>query len=267
MATYESKKYAFSGANITSIDATGIADGSVDNTEFQFINSLSSNAQTQISANLPKAGGTMTGSIVFPDDTGPAPAKIQMGAGSDLKMYSNGLQGVIEGGTSALQIYNNGATELMAQFVVDGSASLYHNGTTRIFTTAEGCQVSSALGVGTNTTGAAAGEIRASNEITAYYSSDERLKENITTIEDALEKVNSIRGVEFDWKADHIKSRGGEDGYYVRKHDVGILAQDVKKVCPEVVAERDDGTLGVKYEKLIGLLVQAINELSAKVNK
>ena len=68
MATYESKKYNFSGANITSIAATGIADGSVDNTEYQFINSLSSNAQTQITGRLQTAGGTMTGSIVFPDD-------------------------------------------------------------------------------------------------------------------------------------------------------------------------------------------------------
>ena len=95
MATYESKKYNFSGANITSIAATGIADGSVDNTEFQFINSLSSNAQTQISGSLPKAGGTMTGSVVFPDDSGPAPAKIQMGAGTDMKLYSNGTNGTI----------------------------------------------------------------------------------------------------------------------------------------------------------------------------
>tara|TARA_Y100000768_G_scaffold359091_1_gene315347 strand:+ start:2231 stop:3022 length:792 start_codon:yes stop_codon:yes gene_type:complete len=263
MATYESKKYA-----TIPVTATQIADGSVTDSEFQFINSLSSNAQTQISGNLPKAGGTMTGSIVFPDDTGPAPAKIQMGAGTDLKLYSNGLQGILEAGTSAFQIYNNGATELLAQFVPDSGVNLFHNGTNRFGTTNEGVSVPNALAVGTaSTVGASDGEIRASNEITAYYSSDERLKENITTIEDALEKVNSIRGVEFDWKADHIKSRGGEDGYYVRKHDVGILAQDVKKVCPEVVAERDDGTLGVKYEKLIGLLVQAINELSAKVNK
>ena len=68
MATYESKKYAFSGANLSNINATGIADGSVDNTEYQFINSLSSNAQTQITGRLQTAGGTMTGSIVFPDD-------------------------------------------------------------------------------------------------------------------------------------------------------------------------------------------------------
>ena len=101
MATYESKKY-----ETIPLTATQIADGSVTDAEFQFINSLVSNAQTQITGRLQTVGGTMTGSIVFPDDTGPAPAKIQMGAGSDLKMYSNGLQGIIEGGTSALQIYN-----------------------------------------------------------------------------------------------------------------------------------------------------------------
>ena len=266
MATYESKKYAFSGANLSGIGATNIADGSVDNTEYQFINSLSSNAQTQITGRLQTAGGTMSGSIVFPDNTGPSPAQIQMGAGTDLRLYSDGTFGVITA-LNGLYLTNNDASETLANFIPDAGCELKHNNITRLTTQSGGCLVSGALGVGTTSVGATAGELRAADEVTAYYSSDERLKENITTIEDALDKVNAIRGVEFDWKADHIKKRGGEDGYFVRKHDVGILAQDVKKVCPEVVAEKEDGTLGVKYEKLIGLLVQAINELSAKVNK
>ena len=266
MATYESKKYAFSGANLSGIGANNIADGSVDNTEYQFINSLSSNAQTQITGRLQTAGGTMTGSILFPDSTGPAPARIQMGAGTDMKMFSDGTNGVISV-LNGFYVLNNDSSETLMSAFPDGSVNLMHNNIPRVATTSGGVDIGGAVGIGTSSVGATAGELRAADEVTAYYSSDERLKENITTIEDALDKVNAIRGVEFDWKADHIKKRGGEDGYFVRKHDVGILAQDVKKVCLEVVAEKEDGTLGVKYEKLIGLLVQAINELSAKVNK
>ena len=265
MATYESVKYAHSGAGLTGIAATAVADGSVTDAEYQYINTLSSNAQTQITANLPKAGGTMTGSVVFPDDSGPAPARIQMGAGTDMKLYSNGTNGLVSV-LNGLYIMNNDATEALASFIPDGAIDLYHNNIVKLSTQANGAQIVGSLGVNTASS-STAGEIRATNEITAYYSSDERLKENISTIENALDKVNAIRGVEFDWKADHIKKRGGEDGYFVRKRDVGIVAQDVAKVCPEVVAEREDGTLGVKYEKLIGLLVQAINELSAKVKK
>jgi len=265
MATYESVKYAHSGAGLTGIGATAVADGSVTDAEYQYINTLSSNAQTQITANLPKAGGTMTGSVVFPDNTGPAPAKIQMGAGTDMKFYSDATNGLITV-LNALYVTNNDATETLLSAVPDGAVNLFHNNVNKLSTQANGTQITGALGVNTASS-STAGEIRATNEITAYYSSDASLKENVTTIENALDKVNALRGVEFDWTDEHIKARGGEDGYFVRKHDTGLVAQNVKEVVPEVVAEREDGTLGVKYEKLIGLLVQAINELSAKVKK
>ena len=120
------------------------------------------------------------------------------------------------------------------------------------------------VGVGTAASGTA-GEIRAINEVTAYYSSDENLKENVIVIENALEKINSLRGVMFDWKDSVIETRGGQDGYFVRKHDTGVIAQDVEKVLPEVVAIREDGYKAVRYEKMAGLIIQAINELSEQV--
>ena len=122
-------------------------------------------------------------------------------------------------------------------------------------------QVSS-LGVGTSASGVA-GEIRATNNVTAYYSSDSRLKENIVPIIDALSKVLSISGNTYDWTQDYIERHGGEDGYFIRKHDVGVIAQEVEAVLPEAVADRDDGFKAVNYEKLVPLLVQAIKELSA----
>ena len=79
------------------------------------------------------------------------------------------------------------------------------------------------------------------NDITAFYSSDVALKENITQISSPMEMVKKITGYFFDWKDSFIESKGGEDGYFVRKKDVGILAQDVEKVLPEIVATRQDG--------------------------
>ena len=109
------------------------------------------------------------------------------------------------------------------------------------------------------------GEVRSTGNVTAYYSSDLALKENISPISNALDKVSQIGGYNFDWTDSHIQERGGEDGFFVRKSDVGIIAQEVQKVLPEVVGERDDGTLGVKYEQIIPLLIESIKELKSEI--
>jgi hypothetical protein len=118
------------------------------------------------------------------------------------------------------------------------------------------------LGVGTAASGTT-GEIRATNNVTAFYSSDGRLKDNVQVIANALDKVLQIRGVEFDWN----NLTEPEDGYFVRKHDIGVIAQEVEKVLPEVVATREDGTKAVKYDRIIPLLIEAIKELKAEVNQ
>jgi hypothetical protein len=110
------------------------------------------------------------------------------------------------------------------------------------------------------------GEIRASNEITAYFSSDARLKENIKLIENPITIIDQIRGVTFDWTDEHMARRGGEDGYFVRKHDIGVIAQEVQAVLPELVGTREDGYLAVKYEKLTPLLIEAIKAQQATID-
>ena len=108
-------------------------------------------------------------------------------------------------------------------------------------------------------------EVRSTGNVIAYYSSDLALKENISPITNALDKVSQIGGYNFDWTDSHIKERGGEDGYFVRKSDVGIIAQEVQKVLPEIVGKRDDGTLGVKYEQIVPLLIESIKELKSEI--
>ena len=109
------------------------------------------------------------------------------------------------------------------------------------------------------------GSFRTSGDITAYYSSDRSLKENVTSISTPLAKILSIGGYEFDWTKEHIKKNGGEDGYYTRKHDIGVIAQEILAVLPEAVAKRDDGILAVRYEKIVPLLIEGIKELTAKI--
>ena len=122
------------------------------------------------------------------------------------------------------------------------------------------------FGVGTAASGTT-GEIRATNDVTAFYSSDVALKENITNIPNSLEALKKLNGVLFDWKKEYIDKRGGEDGYFVRKKDVGVIAQEVEKVLPEAVAQRKDGIKAVKYDRLTCLLIEAVKVLSDKVDK
>jgi len=122
------------------------------------------------------------------------------------------------------------------------------------------------LGIATAASGTA-GEIRATNDVTAFYSSDVSLKENIVNIPSPMDLVSKLNGVLFDWKKDYIDQKGGEDGYFVRKKDVGVLAQDVEKVLPEIVGTRDDGIKAVKYDRLTSLLIECVKDLQGQIDK
>jgi len=112
----------------------------------------------------------------------------------------------------------------------------------------------------------ATADVRAGGDVTAYYSSDIKLKENIKNISNPLEKINSIRGVEFDWTDEYMKQHGGEDGYFIRKHDVGVIAQEIERILPEVVIDRADGIKAVKYDRIVALLIEAIKELKSEID-
>ena len=100
-----------------------------------------------------------------------------------------------------------------------------------------------------------------SNAGMAIAGSDIRLKENIQPIQNALEKVESISGNTYDWKAgyDEIHSHKG--------HDVGVIAQEVEAVLPEVVVTRDNGYKAVNYEKIIPLLIEAIKDQQKQIDE
>jgi hypothetical protein len=100
------------------------------------------------------------------------------------------------------------------------------------------------------------GDINADGNITAFASSDKKLKDNIIPISNPLEKIIKIGGYEFDWNENQTTYEG---------HDIGVIAQEIQEVLPEVVTEKKDGYLGVRYEKIVPLLIEGIKELTNKV--
>jgi spore maturation protein SpmB len=142
--------------------------------------------------------------------------------------------------------------------VVSGSSQITLSSTTGGGTSAN-VQFGS-LGIGMAASGTS-GRIDATNDIVAYSSSDRRFKDNIKPIENALDKVNQIGGYEFDWKEEN-KSEHGYEG-----HDLGVIAQEIEAIAPELVQTRENGYKAVKYDKLVSVLIQAVKELSAKVTE
>jgi hypothetical protein len=132
------------------------------------------------------------------------------------------------------------------------------------------------LGVGVAGS-ATSGEIRATNQITAYYS-DERLKENITLIPNALDKVLQLRGVTYN-----ANQLAESFGFINKEKQVGVIASDVEKVLPEAVkpapfdilrlqegieiSKSGENYKTVQYEKIVPLLIEAIKELSQQVQE
>jgi hypothetical protein len=97
-----------------------------------------------------------------------------------------------------------------------------------------------------------AGAATFNNNVTAF--SDERLKDNIETLEDGLDKVEQLRGVTYT----------RDD-----REEIGVIAQEVEKILPEIVLTADDemGTKSVDYSRITAVLIEAVKELSAKVKE
>ena len=112
---------------------------------------------------------------------------------------------------------------------------------------------------GANSIFSVIGNITASKDITAFQSSDIRLKEKLVTISEPNEKIKKINGYEFDWNEKHE--------IYKNTHDVGVVAQEIEEVLPEIVIERDDGYKAVKYEKIIALLIESNKDLLRRVEE
>ena len=119
--------------------------------------------------------------------------------------------------------------------------------------------VTVAGGVGINN------DLHVGGDITAFASSDINLKENLSVIPNAIDKVNAIAGYTYRWKT--TTDQDIEPYCMAGELDTGVIAQEIEALgLPGITTTRDDGTMAVRYERLVPLLIQAIKELNDKVN-
>ena len=164
---------------------------------------------------------------------------------------------------TVIDVRNDGTN--VGSISVSGSATSYNTSST-----------SGLIGVDSNTLGfktnsaermrlQSNGDLHVDGDVIAYSTtiSDQRLKDDVQTIDNALDKVSNLRGVSYTW------NNGKRKG----QKDLGLIAQEVEKVLPELVREKempmiDGGTYKtVDYEKIVGVLIEAVKELTNKVNK
>lgn len=100
-------------------------------------------------------------------------------------------------------------------------------------------------------------DLRVGGDVIAFYTSDSRLKQNVSVIENPIEKIKQIRGVSFDW----TKESGREGS------EVGVIAQEIEKIIPEAVITRENGFKAVKYDAIIPLLIEAIKSLQSQLEE
>ena len=164
-------------------------------------------------------------------------------------------------------------TSSVAVIASGGNALINIGGVTNSTFSSSGLAVATSLAIGNTTASGNVGEVRATGAITAFYS-DKRLKENITVIENALDKVDRLTGVLY------TQNKLAEQyGYFDYSQQVGLLAQDVQQAQPEAVKPApfdiaEDGSsrsgenyLTVQYDKLVPLLVEAIKELRLEIKQ
>jgi hypothetical protein len=178
------------------------------------------------------------------------------------KQFTTDTQNFVTGGSTRLRLNNTGAiiyqdlytpnkiihsgdTDTYTQFHASNQWRVVAAGNERFEVRTDGVLVSTTL--------------TATGDVIAYGSSDKQLKDNIKPIANAMDKISKLSGNTFEWN-------DKQSEYLVGTKDVGVIAQEVEAVLPEVVTTRDNGYKAVRYEKMIALLIEGMKEQQAEID-
>ena len=246
-------------ASISSIPA-GIVSGSAQVTPLLPTGTVSGSSQITYASISSIPGGIVSGSsqITYASISS-IPAGIVSGSTQVTPLLPTGtVSGSSQVDATATTNWSTGIkTQLNTNTVVSGSSQVTLSSTTgygtvinqNLLTTSDVRHNSLGIGMAASAT---AGRIDASGDVVAYSTSDKNFKENITPIENPIEKIRMISGNTYDWKAD-MKEFHGFEG-----NDVGVIAQEIEAVLPQLVTTRETGYKAVKYDKLVALLIEGM---------
>jgi len=171
--------------------------------------------------------------------------QIDGGAHGSYEGYSIGGRAVfMHDNNTATGIFNDVSNHWLFLGQFNGYTRMYYNGSHKLETTSTGVTVT--------------GDLNSTSDI--------RYKKNIETIDSALEKVQSLRGVTFDWDNDAFEEKEDTKKPNFTERATGVIAQDVEKVLPEAVRENEDGFKNVAYGNMVGLLIEAIKEQQEQID-
>ena len=172
--------------------------------------------------------------------------QIDGGAHSGWEGYSIGGRAVfMHDNSTKTGIYNDVDNEWLLNCTHNAETYLYYNGSYKLVTSNTGLTVN--------------GDVNSTSDI--------RYKKNIEPIDNALEKVQSLKGVTFDWDNDAFPETEHTKKPEFTERATGVIAQDVEKVLPEAVRENEDGFKNVAYGNMVGLLIEAIKEQQTQIDE
>ena len=195
---------------------------------------------------------------------------IAVGAGSGITVNANDVA-VTAAQTAITSLINSSLTKIgtatdqeYIKFDTSNEVNVHINNSEKLSVTTAGANVTGDFAASATASAAhilvtgiiSGSQLEASGDVIAFSSSDRRFKDNLVVIEGSLDKIGKINGYEFDWNNKQTAYKG---------HDIGVVAQEIEAVLPEVVTTRGDGYKAVKYEKIVPLLIESIKELQKKV--
>lgn len=219
-----------------------VFQSSVSDKDIKFIGNDGGSDVTALTLDMSDSGHAKFNSSVSLVDN----AKLNIGTGADLQIYHNGSDSIIldQGvgdlyirGSNDIRLQSATGSDTYAHFQESGYVKLYHNNSAKFETTSSGCTIS--------------GDVSATN---FNSTSDATLKTNVETLTGSLDAVKSLRGVSFDW----LENGGSE---------VGVIAQEVEDVLPDVVNTNEDGIKSVKYGNIVAVLIEAMKEQQAQIDE